>query len=80
MNGVAEVWFANSASEHKYKRILQLHSELVRTTILKDFVDYYGISKYDLFMFHCHLLSNITQGSEMSPTAVGVQQDPKDIR
>ena len=24
----------------------QLHSELVRTTILKDFVDFYGISKY----------------------------------
>lgn len=24
----------------------QLHSELVRTTILKDFVEFYGISKY----------------------------------
>ena len=24
----------------------QLHSELVRTTIMKDFVDFYGVSKY----------------------------------
>jgi hypothetical protein len=26
--------------------VLQLHSELVRTTILKDFVDFEGVSKY----------------------------------
>lgn len=26
----------------------QLHSELVRTTILKDFVEYFGISKYGI--------------------------------
>lgn len=25
---------------------MQLHSELVRATIMKDFVDFYGVSKY----------------------------------
>ncbi|KAG9310893.1 glycosyltransferase family 35 protein [Chiua virens] len=30
----------------KVNGVAELHSELVRTTILKDFVDYYGVGKY----------------------------------
>ncbi|KAF8840645.1 glycosyltransferase family 35 protein [Paxillus ammoniavirescens] len=30
----------------KVNGVAELHSELVRTTILKDFVDYYGVSKF----------------------------------
>ncbi|KAH7912064.1 glycosyltransferase family 35 protein [Hygrophoropsis aurantiaca] len=36
----------------KVNGVAELHSELVRTTILKDFVDFYGISKF----------SNVTNG------------------
>ncbi|EGO28736.1 glycosyltransferase family 35 protein [Serpula lacrymans var. lacrymans S7.9] len=31
---------------HKVNGVAELHSELVRTTILKDFVEYFGISKF----------------------------------
>jgi starch phosphorylase len=31
---------------HKVNGVAELHSELVRTTILKDFVEFYGISKF----------------------------------
>jgi hypothetical protein len=37
----------------------QLHSELLRTTIMKDFVDYEGISKY------ARLVSNRKEYAEL---------------
>ncbi|KAL0952254.1 hypothetical protein HGRIS_006544 [Hohenbuehelia grisea] len=37
----------------KVKGVAELHSELVRTTIMKDFVDFYGVSKF----------ANVTNGS-----------------
>ncbi|KAH0834128.1 glycogen phosphorylase [Lanmaoa asiatica] len=37
---------ASSMYRRKVNGVAELHSELVRTTILKDFVDYSGISKY----------------------------------
>lgn len=40
---------------------------------MKDFVDYFGISKYVLNT-PWKSLSNGMQGSEMSPTAVGAYQ------
>jgi hypothetical protein len=45
VNGVAEV---NDSLSHQVvvtNKRSQLHSELVQTTILKDFVDFDGISK-----------------------------------
>ncbi|CCL98823.1 uncharacterized protein FIBRA_00828 [Fibroporia radiculosa] len=43
-----QVRMANLAciGSRKVNGVAELHSELVRTTIMKDFVDYYGISKF----------------------------------
>jgi hypothetical protein len=48
VNGVAEVRLSspNIRSGRLASSFPQLHSDLVRTTILKDFVEFYGISKY----------------------------------
>ena len=40
----------------KVNGVAELHSELVKTTILKDFVDFYGADKF----------SNVTNGSKLS--------------
>lgn len=40
---------------HKVNGVAELHSELVRTTIMKDFVDFYGASKFQ----------NVTNGSKL---------------
>lgn len=45
MNGVAEVNESLSRQMVVTNKRSQLHSELVKTTILKDFVDFEGISK-----------------------------------
>jgi len=45
VNGVAEVNGSLSRQMMVSNKRSQLHSELVRTTILKDFVDFEGISK-----------------------------------
>jgi len=45
VNGVAEVNGSLSRQMMVTNKRSQLHSELVRTTILKDFVDFEGISK-----------------------------------
>ena len=42
----------NHLGSQKVNGVAELHSELVRTTILKDFVEFYGISKF----------SNVTNG------------------
>ncbi len=46
VNGVAEVGIHFMLIFYLCLRDMQLHSELVRTTICKDFVDYFGVSKF----------------------------------
>ncbi|KAL0960387.1 hypothetical protein HGRIS_005428 [Hohenbuehelia grisea] len=50
-----QVRMANLAciGSRKVNGVAELHSELVRTTIMKDFVDFYGVSKF----------ANVTNGS-----------------
>ena len=43
----------------KVNGVAELHSELVRTTILKDFVEFYGISKWVMLLSVAPLLLNI---------------------
>ena len=45
---------------HKVNGVAELHSELVKTTILKDFVDFYGVSKFVSHIYY------ITQCADIS--------------
>ena len=45
VNGVAEVRFHEDLHSQVSNLLFQLHSDLVRTTILKDFVEFEGLSK-----------------------------------
>lgn len=38
--------FLAVVGSHKVNGVAELHSELVKTTIMKDFVEFYGPSKY----------------------------------
>lgn len=51
---------------HKVNGVAELHSELVRTTILKDFVEFYGASKFQ----------NVTNGSELKQSSFSSTYSP----
>ena len=49
-----ELTALNSTGSRKVNGVAELHSELLRTTICKDFVEFFGISKF----------GNVTNGGE----------------
>ena len=59
----------------KVNGVAELHSELVRTTILKDFVDFEGISKCVQFNDDAQKLMNNLLGSAMSRTEVSLRSE-----
>ena len=70
MNGVAEVNESLSRQMVVTNKRSQLHSELVRTTILKDFVDFEGISKRVFLPYRLQRYSSSMLGSGMLRTGV----------
>jgi starch phosphorylase len=59
----------NVAGSRKVNGVAELHSELLRTTICKDFVEFFGISKF----------GNVTNGGEYLSTTMSalLKRDPQ---